>query len=71
MEEGQVNGLTDVDAAGRERMVDVCGNEATAQSAGASGRVLLSAGAVPALRAGRCILDLRAAALQKLRSPFN
>jgi cyclic pyranopterin monophosphate synthase len=52
MEEGPVNGLTHVDAAGRARMVDVSGKDVTARSAGASGRVLLSAEAVTALRAG-------------------
>jgi cyclic pyranopterin phosphate synthase len=52
MEEGPVNGLTHVDAVGRARMADVSGKEVTARSAGASGRVLLSAEAVAALRAG-------------------
>src|SRR3984885_4569230 len=45
-------GLTHVDAAGHARMVDVSGKDVTARSAGASGRVLLSAAAVAALRAG-------------------
>src|SRR5580658_2159609 len=45
-------GLTHVDAAGNARMVDVSGKDVTARSAGASGRVLLSAAAVAALRAG-------------------
>jgi cyclic pyranopterin monophosphate synthase len=44
--------LTHVDAAGHARMVDVSGKDVTARSAGASGRVLLSAPAVAALRAG-------------------
>src|SRR5580700_6597495 len=45
-------GLTHVDAAGHARMVDVSGKDVTARSACASGRVLLSADAVAALRAG-------------------
>src|SRR5713101_9369947 len=45
--------LTHLDAAGQARMVDVSGKDVTARSARASGRVLLSAGAVAALRAGR------------------
>src|SRR5580658_7465544 len=45
-------GLTHVDAAGHARMVDVSGKDVTARSACASGRVLLSAAAVAALRAG-------------------
>jgi cyclic pyranopterin monophosphate synthase len=44
--------LTHVDAAGHARMVDVSGKDVTARAAGASGRVLLSAEAVAALRAG-------------------
>jgi cyclic pyranopterin monophosphate synthase len=44
--------LTHVDAAGHARMVDVSGKDVTARSACASGRVLLSAQAVAALRAG-------------------
>jgi cyclic pyranopterin monophosphate synthase len=44
--------LTHVDPAGRARMVDVSGKDVTARSAGATGRVLLSAEAVAALRAG-------------------
>jgi cyclic pyranopterin phosphate synthase len=44
--------LTHVDASGHARMVDVSGKDVTARSAGASGRVLLSAPAVAALRAG-------------------
>src|SRR5262252_4620986 len=46
------DGLTHVDRAGHARMVDVSGKEVTARSAGASGRVRLSAAAVAALRAG-------------------
>src|SRR6202050_5951652 len=45
-------GLTHVDAAGHPRMVDVSGKDWTARAAGASGRVLLSAEAVAALRTG-------------------
>src|SRR6516165_9082455 len=45
-------GLTHVDAAGHARMVDVSGKDVTARSACATGRVLLSAEAVAALRAG-------------------
>jgi cyclic pyranopterin phosphate synthase len=44
--------LTHVDAAGHARMVDVSGKEITTRSACATGRVLLSAEAVAALRAG-------------------
>src|ERR1700727_2173590 len=45
-------GLTHVDAAGHARVVDVSGKDVTARAAGASGRVLLSAEAVTALRTG-------------------
>jgi cyclic pyranopterin monophosphate synthase len=45
-------GLTHVDDAGHARMVDVSGKEVTARAACATGRVLLSAEAVAALRAG-------------------
>jgi cyclic pyranopterin phosphate synthase len=45
--------LTHVDEAGHARMVDVSGKDVTARSACASGRVLLSAEAVAALRAGQ------------------
>ena len=45
-------GLTHVDDAGHARMVDVSAKDITARSACASGRVLLSAEAVAALRAG-------------------
>jgi cyclic pyranopterin phosphate synthase len=44
--------LTHVDEAGQARMVDVSGKDVTARTARASGRVLLSAGAVAALRTG-------------------
>ena len=53
MSEATVGGLTHVDAGGHARMVDVSGKEVTARSACASGRVLLSAEAVAALRAGK------------------
>ncbi|MGO8895299.1 MAG: cyclic pyranopterin monophosphate synthase MoaC [Streptosporangiaceae bacterium] len=52
MSETAVSGLTHVDNAGHARMVDVSGKAVTARSACASGRVLLSAEAVAALRAG-------------------
>ncbi len=45
--------LTHLDAAGQARMVDVSGKDVTARSARASGRVLLPAAAVAALREGR------------------
>jgi cyclic pyranopterin phosphate synthase len=45
--------LTHLDEAGHARMVDVSGKDVTAREARASGRVLLSAEAVAALRAGR------------------
>src|ERR1700721_614564 len=45
-------GLTHVDAAGHARVVDVSAKDVTARAAGASGRVLLSAEAVAALRTG-------------------
>jgi cyclic pyranopterin monophosphate synthase len=44
--------LTHLDSAGQARMVDVSGKDVTARSATATGTVLLSAGAVAALRAG-------------------
>jgi cyclic pyranopterin monophosphate synthase len=44
--------LTHVDDAGHARMVDVSGKDVTARAAAASGRVLLSAEAVAALRSG-------------------
>ena len=52
MSETAVSGLTHVDGAGHARMVDVSGKAVTARSACASGRVLLSAEAVAALRTG-------------------
>jgi cyclic pyranopterin monophosphate synthase len=51
MSETAFSGLTHVDGAGHARMVDVSGKAVTARSACASGRVLLSAEAVAALRA--------------------
>jgi cyclic pyranopterin monophosphate synthase len=45
-------GLTHIDESGHARMVDVSGKDVTARQATASGRVLLSAAAVAALRAG-------------------
>jgi len=45
-------GLTHVDEAGHARMVDVSGKDVTARQARATGRVLLSAAAIAALRAG-------------------
>jgi cyclic pyranopterin phosphate synthase len=44
--------LTHLDSAGQARMVDVSGKNVTSRSASASGRVLLSAAAVQALRSG-------------------
>jgi cyclic pyranopterin phosphate synthase len=44
--------LSHLDGAGQARMVDVSGKDVSARSARASGRVLLSAAAVAALRAG-------------------
>jgi cyclic pyranopterin monophosphate synthase len=46
------SGLTHLDAAGQAHMVDVSGKDVTARSATATGRVLLSAQAVAALRTG-------------------
>ena len=46
-------GLSHLDAGGHAHMVDVSGKEVSARSARASGRVLLSAEAIAALRAGR------------------
>jgi cyclic pyranopterin monophosphate synthase len=51
-EVASAGGLTHVDAAGHARMVDVSGKDVTARAACATGRVLLSAEAVAALRAG-------------------
>jgi cyclic pyranopterin phosphate synthase len=45
-------GLTHVDESGHARMVDVSGKDVTARQARATGRVLLSAAAIAALRAG-------------------
>ena len=44
--------LTHLDEAGRARMVDVSAKDVTVRTATASGRVLLSAEAVAALRDG-------------------
>ncbi len=44
--------LTHLDEAGRARMVDVSAKDVSARQATASGRVLLSPGAIAALRAG-------------------
>jgi cyclic pyranopterin phosphate synthase len=46
-------GLTHLDEAGQARMVDVSAKDVTVRTARASGRVLLSAAAVAALRDGR------------------
>jgi cyclic pyranopterin phosphate synthase len=46
-------GLSHLDASGHAHMVDVSGKDISARSARASGRVLLSAEAIAALRAGR------------------
>ena len=45
--------LTHLDGGGQARMVDVSGKDVTARTASASGRVLLSAEAVAALRSGQ------------------
>jgi cyclic pyranopterin monophosphate synthase len=45
--------LTHLDKSGQARMVDVSGKDVTARTARASGRVLLSAEAVAALRSGQ------------------
>ena len=45
-------GLTHIDKSGHARMVDVSGKDVTARQARATGRVLLSAAAIGALRAG-------------------
>jgi cyclic pyranopterin monophosphate synthase len=50
--EKRTEALTHLDAGGHARMVDVSGKDVTARSACATGRVLLSAAAVAALRAG-------------------
>jgi cyclic pyranopterin phosphate synthase len=46
------NPLSHLDSGGHAHMVDVSGKEVSARSARASGRVLLSAAAIAALRAG-------------------
>jgi cyclic pyranopterin monophosphate synthase len=53
MSEVAAGGLTHLDEAGQARMVDVSGKDVTARTARASGRVLLSAEAVAALRSGQ------------------
>jgi cyclic pyranopterin phosphate synthase len=45
-------GLTHIDESGHARMVDVSGKDVTVREARATGRVLLSAAAIAALRAG-------------------
>jgi cyclic pyranopterin monophosphate synthase len=45
--------LTHLDESGHARMVDVSAKQVSAREARASGRVLLSAGAIAALRAGK------------------
>jgi cyclic pyranopterin monophosphate synthase len=52
MSEPAGGGLTHLDQAGHARMVDVSGKDVSARSATATGRVLLSAEAVAALRSG-------------------
>jgi cyclic pyranopterin phosphate synthase len=47
------HGLTHLDESGHARMVDVSGKEVTAREARASGRVLLSAAALAAIREGQ------------------
>jgi cyclic pyranopterin phosphate synthase len=47
------NGLTHLDQSGHARMVDVSGKDVTAREARASGRVLLSAAAIAAIREGQ------------------
>ncbi|YAL82798.1 cyclic pyranopterin monophosphate synthase MoaC [Dermacoccaceae bacterium W4C1] len=51
-ESGEPSGLTHLNASGHARMVDVSGKPVTARAASAAGTVLLSAGAVAALREG-------------------
>jgi cyclic pyranopterin monophosphate synthase len=53
MSEVSARNLTHLDEAGQARMVDVSAKDVTARSARASGRVLLSAEAVAALRSGQ------------------
>ncbi|MFC3994778.1 cyclic pyranopterin monophosphate synthase MoaC [Nocardiopsis sediminis] len=52
MTESHRSGFTHLDSSGAARMVDVSAKEVTARTATATGRVLLSAGAVAALRGG-------------------
>jgi cyclic pyranopterin monophosphate synthase len=49
----QTGRLTHLDESGHARMVDVSGKDVTVREARASGRVLLSAAAIAALRAGQ------------------
>jgi cyclic pyranopterin phosphate synthase len=49
---GPTSGLTHIDPSGQARMVDVSAKDVTARTATATGRVLLSAAAVAALRDG-------------------
>jgi cyclic pyranopterin monophosphate synthase len=53
MSEVSAPDLTHLDEAGQARMVDVSAKDVTARTARASGRVLLSAEAIAALRSGR------------------
>ena len=53
MSEVSAPDLTHLDEAGQARMVDVSAKDVTARTARASGRVLLSAGAIAALRSGQ------------------
>jgi cyclic pyranopterin phosphate synthase len=55
--------LTHLDEAGRARMVDVSAKEVTVRTATASGRVLLSADAVAALRDGTALAVARIAGI--------
>ncbi|TDQ44265.1 cyclic pyranopterin monophosphate synthase MoaC [Actinorugispora endophytica] len=52
MSNARSSGLTHLDSSGAARMVDVSAKEVTARTATATGRVLLSAEAVAALRGG-------------------
>jgi cyclic pyranopterin phosphate synthase len=53
MSEVSARNLTHLDEAGQARMVDVSAKDVTARTARASGRVLLSAEAIAALRSGQ------------------
>jgi cyclic pyranopterin phosphate synthase len=53
MSEVSAGNLTHLDEAGQARMVDVSAKDVTARTARASGRVLLSAEAIAALRSGQ------------------